>query len=55
MLVVQFFKNEITVGRNSGCDVIITDISVSRTHCALIYKGHNLFLEDRGSKFGTLS
>ena len=30
------------------------EISVSRSHCALFYKNKQLFIKDKGSKFGTL-
>ena len=30
------------------------EISVSRNHCSLFYKGKKLFIKDKGSKFGTL-
>lgn len=43
-----------SVGRNHTCDVILRDISVSRTHCILSYNQGELWIRDNNSKFGTL-
>jgi hypothetical protein len=45
---------EITIGRNNNSNVVMKEISVSRTHCSLIYKHRKLFIQDKSSKFGTL-
>ena len=47
-------EEEITIGRNSNSNVVMKEISVSRSHCALLYKNKQLFIRDKGSKFGTL-
>ena len=42
------------VGRSVETDMKIADISVSRTHSYLKIRDNKLFVEDNGSKFGTL-
>lgn len=42
------------VGRSVDTDMKIADISVSRTHSFFKIKDGKLFVEDNGSKFGTL-
>lgn len=46
----DYFK----VGRSIETDMKIADISVSRTHSFFKIKDGALFVEDNGSKFGTL-
>ncbi len=46
--------NDFKVGRSVDTDMKIADISVSRTHSFLKIKDKKLFVEDNGSKFGTL-
>jgi len=46
--------NEFKVGRSVETDMKIADISVSRTHSFLKIKDSKIFVEDNGSKFGTL-
>ena len=46
--------NDFRVGRSIETDMKIADISVSRTHSFLKIKDNKLFVEDNGSKFGTL-
>ena len=45
---------EVVIGRNNSSQVIMKDISISRTHCSLEYKHGMLLLRDKKSKFGTL-
>ena len=45
---------EILVGRNASSEVILNDISVSRSHGLFMYEKGQLFIKDRKSKFGTL-
>lgn len=45
---------EISVGRNTSSEVILNDISVSRSHCSFVYEKGQLFIRDKKSKFGTL-
>jgi pSer/pThr/pTyr-binding forkhead associated (FHA) protein len=42
------------IGRSVETDMKIADISVSRTHSFFKIKDRQLFVEDNGSKFGTL-
>jgi pSer/pThr/pTyr-binding forkhead associated (FHA) protein len=42
------------VGRSVETDMKIADISVSRTHSFLTLRDGRLYVEDNGSKFGTL-
>ena len=53
-LVHMGSKTSIKLGRAQDCELRITDISVSRNHAKLNYIGGNFYLEDTGSKFGTL-
>jgi len=43
------------LGRGHESDVRISDISVSRSHAKIYMKNKKFFLEDTGSKFGTLA
>src|SRR5262245_40452682 len=45
-------KGRVLLGRGEGCDVVIKDARVSRTHCCLHAAG-NVLLEDLGSTTGT--
>jgi hypothetical protein len=42
------------IGRSVETDMKIADISVSRLHAYIRLKDNELYLEDNGSKFGTL-
>jgi len=46
--------DEFKVGRSVETDMKIADISVSRTHSFFKLQDGKLFVEDNGSKFGTL-
>ncbi len=43
-----------TVGRVSSNDIVIDEPSVSKHHFRLIVKGENLYIEDMGSRNGTI-
>jgi hypothetical protein len=45
-------KGRIVLGRGDGCDRVVKDARVSRTHCCLHVAG-NVLLEDLGSTTGT--
>ena len=45
---------EVTIGRGRSSSIMISEISVSRTHCKIAMTGDKYFLEDFDSKFGTL-
>jgi hypothetical protein len=42
------------IGRSVETDMKIADISVSRLHAYIRLRDNELYLEDNGSKFGTL-
>jgi hypothetical protein len=42
------------IGRSPGCEFVVTDLSVSRTHAELRRAGDNWLLSDLGSMNGTL-
>jgi hypothetical protein len=44
----------ITLGRSQNNNIKLKDISVSRNHCNIIKRKNNLFVVDKGSKFGSL-
>ena len=44
----------ITVGRSQNNKIKLKDISVSRNHCNFVRRKNNLYVVDKGSKFGTL-
>lgn len=44
-----------SVGRGHDCDIKISDISVSRSHCKVVFVNSEFFLQDSRSKFGTLA
>ena len=46
-------SREIKVGRGQ-CDILLSDVSVSRIHCFFLVDGKNLYIQDNDSKFGTL-
>jgi hypothetical protein len=41
------------IGRSSGLDVVVEDVTISRFHAAIRYQDGVFMLEDCGSKFGT--
>jgi pSer/pThr/pTyr-binding forkhead associated (FHA) protein len=43
----------LTIGRSRGCDLVLADSTVSRTHAVLRRFGDEWFLEDLGSTNGT--
>jgi hypothetical protein len=47
-------QDVIQVGRSQNNRIKLKDISVSRTHCEFIVKNKQLYIVDKGSKFGTL-
>ena len=46
-------SREIKVGRGQ-CDILLSDVSVSRIHCFFLVDGKSLYIQDNDSKFGTL-
>jgi len=53
--ILMFTESEFYIlGRGHDSDVRISDISVSRVHSKIYFQDNKLYLEDCGSKFGTL-
>ena len=54
--IVSLNENEdkIYLGRDRECNVLFSDISVSRIHCIFSIEKNNIFLNDNNSTFGTL-
>ena len=48
---VLFWEN--SIGRSKGCDIVIEDGTVSRSHCVLLRRKAGWFINDTGSKSGT--
>jgi hypothetical protein len=47
-------KNFLVLGRANTCDIKLNDISVSRNHSIISYDKGKFYIDDIGSKFGTL-
>ena len=47
-------NNIINIGRANNSNIKLTDVSVSRNHARIKYYNGDFYLEDIGSKFGTL-
>lgn len=50
--VVPFLREEITIGRQEGNTIRLTERNVSRRHCRLIRNNGSIFVEDLGSYNG---
>lgn len=46
-------REQIVIGRDLDCDVVIKDVKASRKHCKLVRGKEGFVLEDLGSKNGT--
>jgi diguanylate cyclase (GGDEF)-like protein len=46
-------REEITIGRGEGCEIVLELDNVSRRHCSLLNKREGVFLKDLGSTNGT--
>ncbi|NWG00356.1 MAG: SpoIIE family protein phosphatase [Thermoanaerobaculaceae bacterium] len=46
-------ENELRLGRDSSCDVVIPELTVSRRHARLFWENGELVVEDLGSSGGT--
>jgi diguanylate cyclase (GGDEF)-like protein len=46
-------KDEITIGRGEGCEIVLELENVSRRHCSLLQRTDGVFLRDNGSTNGT--
>lgn len=49
-----FLSDRMVIGRAPDCDIVIKDIFASWRHAILYRKGRRFFIEDNGSKNGTL-
>jgi diguanylate cyclase (GGDEF)-like protein len=47
-------KDEVVIGRAAGCDLRIDDSSLSRQHCKVRLTNGTFFVEDLGSRNGTM-
>lgn len=47
-------KREISIGRSSSNDLVLDDTSLSRNHARLLWREGAVFIEDLGSRNGTL-
>jgi hypothetical protein len=46
-------QSEMLIGRHRGCDVVLSDLSVSRRHARLFFRDGRWVLQDLGSTNGT--
>jgi pSer/pThr/pTyr-binding forkhead associated (FHA) protein len=53
-VVKNFTQSEITLGRDPGCDIPLTDDTVSTRHAQLTYHHNQWWLEDLSSTNGTI-
>ena len=52
---ISLEKNKkIKIGRGHECEIILSDISISRLHSYLVIEKKNVYIEDNDSKFATL-
>ena len=55
IFVMSFkLKNFLIIGRANNSDIRLSDISVSRNHSVISFDNGEFFIDDIGSKFGTL-
>jgi hypothetical protein len=55
IFIISFkIQNYYVIGRGNTSDIRLADVSVSRNHAMLQYINGNFYLDDIGSKFGTL-
>ena len=55
IFVMSFkIKNFLIIGRANNSDIRLSDISVSRNHSVISYDNGEFYIDDIGSKFGTL-
>ena len=50
---IAITEGELTIGRDPKCDIFLNDITVSRKHAKLSYKGNEAGIKDIGSLNGT--
>ena len=47
-------NNYVNIGRANNSNIRLSDVSVSRLHAKITYNDGDFYIDDRGSKFGTL-
>ena len=52
--VEREIDDEVTIGRGAGCDILIDDATISRSHARIRVVDGGLAIEDLGSRNGTL-
>ncbi len=50
---ISLSGREVVLGRHPGCDIRITDDTVSRRHARIVPQGNGFLIEDLGSRNGT--
>ena len=53
VLLLKENDMKFTIGRSNDCDIILNDVSVSRTHAEIFFSSNKLMVKDLHSKFGT--
>lgn len=51
--VYPIYAKSVVLGRDAGCDVVVSDRSVSRRHASVVVEPEKLLLKDLGSASGT--
>lgn len=54
MREIPFANNSMIIGREKECDIMISDMGISREHARVFSDGENFFVEDLNSANGTL-
>ena len=47
-------QSEMLIGRHHGCDLVLSDLSVSRRHLRMIFRDGQWILQDLESRNGTI-
>jgi pSer/pThr/pTyr-binding forkhead associated (FHA) protein len=50
---VKLAQGQITLGRDPGCDIVFTEVSISRRHAEICIEGRSVHLRDLASRNGT--
>jgi pSer/pThr/pTyr-binding forkhead associated (FHA) protein len=50
---VKLPRGQITLGRDPGCDIVLTEVSISRRHAELRIDGRSVHIRDLASRNGT--
>ena len=52
-MLITTETHHFTVGRSSGCDLVINHAEISRAHAKIYYTGDSVLIEDLQSESGT--